>query len=303
MTLPTAARRSPATALLIELRPKQWLKNGLLLFGLTYSLNLGDLDLVIRALGGLVAFCFLSSAGYIFNDFRDLAADRAHPAKRFRPLASGELSSAAGAVTAALLALAAFGIAIPLGPAFTAACGGYVLITATYTLWFKHMVIMDLFALAAGFVIRVVAGSASVAVGVSPWLYVCTVLAALLISLGKRRAEAYILGPDDAATFRATLEHYPVEFLDRLMVMVSATSLMAYSLYTFSAENVPKSHSMMLTIPFVLYGLFRYLYLVQVRGLGASPEELLLGDRSLAVAVVAFLVLSAGILYLSPAGA
>lgn len=297
------SRRSRPAAFLAEVRPKQWLKNGLLFFGLIYSLHLTDVDLVARALLAFVAFCCISSAGYVFNDFRDVDADRVHPTKRFRPLATGEISRAAGAVAAAVLLVLGFALAASLGLPFTLACAGYVALTATYTLWLKRIVILDLFALSGGFVLRVVAGSAAVAVGVSPWLYVCTVLGSLLIALGKRRSEIATLTPDDAQAFRASLEHYTMEFLDRLIVLVSAASIMAYSLYTFSADNVPKSHSMMLTIPIVLYGLFRYLYLVQLRGLGESPEELLLGDRSLAIAVVGFLGLSAGILYLAPPGA
>jgi 4-hydroxybenzoate polyprenyltransferase len=295
-------RRPIPLALLVELRPKQWLKNCLLFFGLIYSLHLTDLDLVARALLGFAAFCCISSAGYVFNDFRDLESDLIHPTKRFRPLASGELPRWAGGLTAVVLLLAGLGLAWSLGPSFTLACLAYLALTIAYSLWLKNVVIVDLFALAAGFVLRVVAGSAAIAIGVSPWLYVCTVLGSLLVALGKRRSEGLAMAPGDAQAFRASLEHYTIEFLDRLIVVVSAASLMAYSLYTFSADNVPKNHSMMLTIPIVLYGLFRYLYLVQVRGLGGSPEDLLLGDHSLLVAVAAFLALSAAVLYLSAPG-
>ena len=296
----SAVRKLPL-ALLRELRPKQWLKNGLLFFGLIYSLHLTDVSSVIRAIVAFVSFCALSSAGYVFNDFRDLAADRLHPTKRFRPLASGQLSRSVGIVAGASALVLGAVLALALGPGFAAVGGAYVLLTATYSMWWKHIVIIDLFAISGGFVLRVVAGAVAAQVGVSPWLYVCTVLGSLLIALGKRRSEVVTLA-ETAPSVRSALEHYTVEFLDRLIVVASAASVMAYSLYTFSAENVPKSHIMMLTIPLVLYGVFRYLFLVQVRNQGGSPEELLLGDKSLAAAVVLFLILSAGILYLAPPG-
>lgn len=282
------------------MRPKQWLKNGLVFLGLIYSLHLGDPTSLTRALVAFASFCCLSSAGYIFNDFRDIEADRLHPTKRLRPLASGRLPGpwAAGAGIALVALGAAQAVALGLG--FTAACAAYIAVTATYSIWWKHIVLVDLFAIAAGFVIRVIAGSIAAQVGVSPWLYVCTVLGSLLIAMGKRRSEVFAM-PELAQALRPALEHYTIEFLDRLIVLVSAAAVMAYSLYTFSAENVPKNHAMMLTIPVVLYGVFRYLYLVQMRGIGESPEDLLLGDRSLTIAVALFLGMSAGVLYLATA--
>lgn len=297
--------RSLPIALLQELRPKQWLKNGLLFFGLIYSLHLTDPTSVARALLAFVVFCSLSSAGYIFNDFRDLVADRLHPTKQFRPLASGELSQPAAVAAGSFLGLFSAIVALWFDPGFAAICAVYLILSVTYSLYWKHLVLIDLFAISGGFVLRVVAGSVAIAVGVSPWLYVCTILGSLLIALGKRRSEVLAMPEEaaDALAHRATLEHYTVEFLDRLIVLVAAASVIAYSLYTFSAENVPHNHSMMLTAPIVLYGVFRYLFLVQVRGEGGNPEDLLLGDRSLAIAVTLFLALSAGILYLSPPGA
>lgn len=292
-------RPSPLLALLEELRPKQWLKNGLLFFGLIYSLNLTDPESVSRALAGFAAFCFISSAGYVFNDFRDLAVDRAHPTKRFRPLAAGKVSERLASGAAAGLLVLGAALAAALGWGFLAASAAYLLLTVTYSLWWKHIVLVDLFAVSGGFVIRIVAGAVAIHVGVSPWLYVCTVLGSLLIAMGKRRSEVVELA-EEAQAHRPALEHYTTDFLDRLITVAAAASLMAYSLYTFSADNVPKNHAMMLTLPFALYGVFRYLFLVQARGMGGSPEELLLGDRSLAASVILFLALSAGILYFSP---
>ena len=183
--LPDKSAGWSAAALLRQLRPKQWLKNGLLFFGLIYSLHLTDASAVGRALVGFVSFCFISSAGYIFNDFRDLAADRLHPTKRFRPLAAGDVSPRVAAGAASCLFVLGAALAAALGAGFAATCAGYALVTATYSMWWKHLVLIDLFAISSGFVIRLVAGAVAAQVGVSPWLYVCTVLGSLLIAIGK----------------------------------------------------------------------------------------------------------------------
>jgi len=297
---PPTLRVSPGSrlsAIFRELRPKQWLKNGLVFLGLVYALRFTDLDLIFRATVAFAAFCAISSAGYIFNDIRDMELDKLHPTKRFRPIASGRLPVGLAWVIATVLSLTGFGLAFALGLPFAVACVAYVLITASYSLWWKHLVLIDVFAISAGFVIRAVAGAVAVDVPISPWLYVCTILGSLIIALSKRRSEIQDAAIEDAGAHRPALEHYTVTFLDHLIVITATASVMAYSLYTFSAENVPKNHIMMVTIPFVLYGVFRYLFLVQVRGLGGSPEELLLGDRSLAIAVILFLILSAGLLF------
>lgn len=282
-----------------ELRPHQWLKNGLVFFALIYALHLTNIPLLLQSIVAFVAFCCIASAGYVFNDLRDLDYDRLHPIKRLRPIASGRLSPATASVVAAVLFVGGFGLAATLGVTFVAVCAAYVALTVSYSLWLKHLVVIDVFVVSAGFVLRIVAGAVAIGVPISPWLYVCTALGSLVIALGKRRSEITGLG-DTPGSYRPTLEHYTEEFLDLLIVITATGSVMAYSLYTFSAENVPRNHLMMVTIPVVLYGVFRYLYLVQVRGLGGSPEELLLKDRSLGAAVALFLALSAGILYLSP---
>jgi len=279
------------------LRPKQWLKNGLVFFGLVYALYLGDLQRDLFAGLAFVAFCCVSSAGYIFNDLRDLELDRLHPTKRYRPIASGELPSKMAAFIALVLLLGGILVGAMVGPALLAVLAAYVFLTVSYSAWLKHVVLLDVFCVSAGFVLRIIAGAVAVDVPISPWLYVCTILGSLLIALGKRRSEMLEM-EDQAEAHRPTLEHYSVEFLDRLIVIAATSSLMAYSLYTFSAENVPKNHLMMVTIPVVLYGVFRYLFLLEAGTLGGRPEELLLSDRSLLAAVLLFLVLSAGILYL-----
>lgn len=302
VTLDFSARAvSPAlaTGILRALRPKQWLKNGLVFLAPVYALQIGTAPLLLRAVLAFAAFCAISSAGYLINDLRDADLDRLHPTKRLRPIASGQITSTTGLALALALTAGGLGAALVVGPAFLAVCLGYVVITLTYSLWWKHIVLLDVFAISAGFVIRVVGGAVAVSVPVSPWLYVCTILGSLLIALGKRRSEISELDRD-AEAHRPALEHYTVAFLDSLIIITATASIMAYSLYTFSAENVPRNHVMMTTIPIVLYGVFRYLYLTTVKGMGSSPEELLLGDRSLAISVILFLVISAGILYAAP---
>jgi 4-hydroxybenzoate polyprenyltransferase len=289
-------RRPLPRAILKELRPKQWLKNGLVFFGLVYALHLGNLPLVVRACIAFAAFCCISSAGYVFNDLKDVELDRRHPTKRFRPIAASEIPQGLAWALAVGLFAAGFGLAFSLGIPFAVCCLVYVAITLSYSQWLKHHVLLDVFCVSAGFVVRTVAGAVAVAVPISPWLYMCTILGSLIIALGKRRAE--IIGmEDEAESHRPALEHYTVGFLDNLIMITATASIMAYSLYTFSAENVPRNHVMMITIPIVLYGVFRYIFLLTVKGSGGAPEDLLLSDRSLAVAVVLFLVVSAGILY------
>ena len=289
------------SAILREIRPKQWTKNGLVFFGLVYALDFDQPALVLRSIIAFTAFCSISSAGYVFNDLRDAARDRLHPTKRFRPIAAGTLTAQTAWPLALLLGGVGFALAAQLGAVFAACCVLYVLLTSGYSLWWKHVVLIDVFALAAGFVLRAAAGAVAIDVPISPWLYMCTILGSLVISLGKRRSEIGI-GAETAEAHRPALEHYTIAFIDQLIVVTATASVMAYSLYTFSADTVPKNHSMMTTIPIALYGVFRYLFLVQVRGLGGDPEDLLMRDRSLSIAIGLFLLVSAVILELSPRG-
>jgi 4-hydroxybenzoate polyprenyltransferase len=204
----------------------------------------------------------------------------------------------ATAVAAVALPLG-LGAAYLLSPGFAAVAAAYLAVQAAYTAWLKHAVLLDVFALAAGFVLRAVAGAVAVAVPISPWLYVCTLLLALFLALGKRRQELLLLA-GGAPEHRPALEQYTVPLLDTLTQVVTTSLLLTYMLYTFFAENLPRNRAMMLTIPLVLYGLFRYLYLVHARGEGGSPEEVLLRDRPLAACVVLWVVTAAAILYLNP---
>jgi 4-hydroxybenzoate polyprenyltransferase len=283
-------------AIVAALRPKQWAKNGLLFVALAFTLNLQQPALLGRSLVAFVLFCALSSAGYLLNDVRDVDADRAHPIKRFRPIASGRLPVSVALAFGFSLATAGVVGSFVLSTGFGFMAVGYLTITAVYTLWLKHFVLLDIFGIAAGFVVRAAAGAVAIAVPISPWLYSATMLGALLIALGKRRAEIQALGPD-AAAHRRNLDAYTVEFIDELIMVISSAALMTYALYTFSAENLPRDHSMMLTIPVVLYGLFRYLFLVRTGDSGGAPEELLFRDRPLLLAVVVWATLAVVILY------
>jgi len=263
--------------LLLATRPKQWTKNLLLFFGLIFALKLFDLRLAALAAAGFLVFCATSSAVYLINDVADLEKDRQHPVKRKRPLAAGIVRPGQAIALAAVLVAVAVPAAFALRPLFGLVTLGYLVLMLTYSFLLKHVVLVDVFAIAAGFVIRAAAGAIVVEVPISPWLYVCTVLAALFVGLAKRRHELVLLS-SGASNHRRILEEYSPEFLDQLITIVTAATVMAYSLYTFSADNLPKNHAMMLTTPFVLYGIFRYLYLVYMKNAGGSPEEVLLKD-------------------------
>ena len=297
LTEPAARAALTPRVLVAALRPRQWVKNGLLFIGLVFALRLGDERLALTAALAFVAFCALSSAGYLVNDVLDAGADRLHPTKRLRPVASGALQAGAALGLAGLLGLGGLALALRIGAPFLVVALVYVAITAGYSLGLKHLVLIDAFAIAAGFVVRAAAGAVAIGVPISPWLYVCTGLAALFIALSKRRSELGLLGDGAAAGHRRNLEQYSAELLDQLITVVLAVTVMAYTLYTFTAENLPPNHAMMLTVPVVLYALFRYLYLARQGHQGGSPEEVLLRDRPLLATAGLWLILSVAILY------
>jgi 4-hydroxybenzoate polyprenyltransferase len=295
-----AARVAAVPGLLLRsMRPRQWTKNGVVLIGLVFARELGAVEQLTRAVIALLVFCVVSGAVYIVNDLLDLQKDRLHPTKRRRPLASGRLPVQAAIVAACVLILLGLLVSYVLAAEFFAVIVAYLALQAAYIGLLKHLVILDVMALAAGFVLRAVAGAVAVNVPISPWLYVCTMLLALFLALGKRRQELVLLS-GDAAGHRPALEQYSVGLLDQLIQVVTTSLVFAYMLYTFSAENLPKSHAMMLTIPFVLYGLFRYLYLVHERGEGGSPEEVLLRDHATLACVALWGLSAVLIIYLSP---
>lgn len=277
------------------LRPKQWSKN-LLLYG-SFLFNLNKLwqpwspemwTYLLQATLGMLVFCALSSGVYLLNDVRDIEQDRRHPQKRNRPLASGAIPVWLGVVTALALLIGSLLYAVKLSPSFAASLGIYLVLQVLYTLWWKHVVILDVFVIAAGFVLRAVAGALVIHSWISPWLYIVTFLGALFLGLCKRRHELRLLDAD-AAAHRRILAEYTPQLLDQMISVTTASTIMAYSLYTFTADGLPRSHAMMATIPHVLYGLFRYLYLTYRHDQGGSPEEILLRDRPLNLVIVLWL--------------
>ena len=263
------------------MRLRQWTKNVFVLAALVFDLKLREPDAILRSLAGFFLFCFLSSVVYILNDIADVQADRNHPTKRNRPIASGKLPIPTALGAAIILLIFTLVPSFLLSWEFFLIAVAYFLINLAYSNWLKHVVIIDVLIFAAGFVLRVGAGVSLISVErFSPWLYVCMTLLALYIGFGKRRAELSLL-TSDANSHRRVLEGYSVAFLDQLITIVSGATIIAYSLYTFSAPNVPENHTMMLTIPFVVYAIFRYLYLIQIKQMGGEPEEMALTDRPL----------------------
>jgi 4-hydroxybenzoate polyprenyltransferase len=272
--------------LIKTMRPKQWIKNIFVFAALTFDVKLFNLHYLAQTLAGFVLLCLISGTVYTINDLADVEKDRQHPRKRYRPLASGQLSTRVAVAAAVVIPLVALPLGYLLNPVFGAILIGYLLIQIAYSFWLKNVVIVDVMLVAAGFLLRVAAGVPLVeAVRFSPWLYVCMTLLALLISFGKRRHELVLL-KENANAHRQSLQEYNLALLDQAITIVTASTLLAYALYTFSAEGLPPNHTMMLTIPFVLYAIFRYLYLVHVKGIGGAPEEIVLSDRPLQAAVV-----------------
>ena len=281
------------------MRPRQWTKNIIVYAALVFDQQFFNLDAFLRTTAGFILFCLVSSAVYIFNDLADVESDRQHPVKKNRPIASGKLPlPVAWAAGIALVA-----ISLPLGytlsPAFFVVLLVYFLLIVAYSLWLKHFAILDVLVIAAGFVLRVHAGVTLITVErFSPWLYVLTTLFALYIGFGKRRSELALL-THGAGAHRKVLDGYTLPLLDQYITIVSGTTIVVYALYTFFAPNVPANHTMMLTIPFVMYGIFRYLYLIQVTHAAGAPEEVLLSDRPLQATVVLWGLAVMAVFYLT----
>ncbi len=289
-----------ARALLKTMRPRQWTKNGFVFAALMFDGKLFEPVLLMRTTVAFVCFCLISSTTYLINDLVDIEKDRQHPTKCNRPLAAGILPPWIAVAAAIVFAVVCLPVAFWLSPTFGAILTGYLLLTLAYTFYLKHVVIVDLLVLATGFVLRVAGGVAVIDVErFSPWLYVCMILLALFIVMGKRRHELILL-EGKASRHRASLENYNLRFIDEMIALVASAIVMAYSLYTFSAPNLPQNHTMMLTIPLVLYGLFRYLYLIHVKGEGGAPEELLLRDRPLLIDVALWILAVVIVLYVLP---
>ncbi|HEU5438375.1 MAG TPA: decaprenyl-phosphate phosphoribosyltransferase [Ktedonobacterales bacterium] len=313
--LATVPGASTLWAMLAALRPQQWSKNGLVLLALVFSHRLTDPAALGRVLLATLAFCFAASAVYVLNDVADRRRDRLHPTKRMRPIASGQVSVPAALGLAA--ACATLAVAVTLWLALAGLHGlldpfarwggapvllfltlaGYLSLNIAYSFWLKHEVLWDVFIIAAGFVLRALFGAFAIPVPISPWFYLCTTFLALLLALGKRRAELLAVADGDTGQ-RDILRRYTVQLLDQLLVVAVTCTLITYSLYTFQAEGT--SHTLMVTIPFVVFGVFRYLYLLYVRGDGERPDELLWRDRQILGSVMACAVVAMVLIYIVP---
>jgi len=286
-------------ALLKTMRPKQWAKNVFLLAAIVFDRKLTNTDAMLHTLIGVIVFSLVASVVYIINDIADVEADRQHPIKRERPIAAGKLPISIAWVSAILLALIAFPIAIWLSPNFALITLLYLALNLIYSKWLKHEVLFDIILLASLYVIRVAAGVALInVVRFSPWIYIFTTFLALLMGTGKRRAELSEIA-DGPNAQRRVLDGYTLGFLDQLITLASGMTIITYSMYTFSAPNVPENHAMMLTIPFIIYSIFRYQYLLQVKGIGSAPEELVLSDRPLQIAIALWGLAVLVVFYLS----
>lgn len=287
------------TALLKTMRPRQWTKNVFIFAALVFDKQLFVVDSFLRTLAGFALFCLISSSVYIFNDLADVEADRQHPEKKNRPIASGKLSVQSAWAAGIVLVLVTFVLAWLLSPGFELVIMAYFAINMAYSKWLKHIAILDVLIISLGFVLRVGAGVTLIAVErFSPWLYIVMFLLSLFLGFGKRRAELALLA-HGAGSHRKVLDGYTLPLLDQYILIVSGTTIVAYSLYTFSAPNVPENHSMMLTIPFMVYAIFRYLYLIQVKHAGGTPEEVLLSDRPFQASMLLWAVTVIVIFYFS----
>ena len=274
-------RRAPAVAALVAMRPRQWTKNLLLFAGIVFAAKLGDPSRWAAAVAAFAAYCAASSAAYLVNDVHDVASDRLHPVKRFRPVARGELGPRAALALAGVLVVAALVLAGSLGPASLACLVAFVGLQAGYSLALKAFELVDVIAIAGLFVLRAAAGAIAVDVRISEWLLLCTFLLALFVALGKRRAELGLEG----VNARASLSGYSVPLVDQLLSIVAAATIAAYTGYTLAAHD---TRWLVATIPLVVYGLFRYLLLLHRRGLGEEPEALLVEDLPLLATVAAW---------------
>ena len=284
-------------AVLVSLRPRQWVKNLFVFAGLVFGQRLFT-DSFWPALGAFAIFCALSGAIYLVNDVADRDQDRLHPKKCLRPIAAGRLPVPLALGVAIALVVVALAAATRISLGFVLVAVAYVVLLSAYSAWLKHVVIVDVLTVAVGFVLRALAGTLAIHVAISGWLLICTILSALFLALGKRRHEYLALGAE-AARHRPILAEYSAGLLDQMIAVVTASTVTAYALYTMSPETVAKFHTQLLpaTLPFVLYGIFRYLYLLYRRQLGGNPSELFLNDRALLINTACWIVAVVLIIY------
>ena len=283
------------------MRPRQWAKNVFVLAPLVFARQLDDPQVLGRAVLAFAAFSLLASAVYLFNDIRDREEDSHHPRKRDRPIAAGRLSVAAAATAAAVLAVAAGAMGLALGGAFLAILATYLLANLAYSVRLKRVVILDVMVLSFGFVLRVMAGGVAVGVEVSAWLILCTSFLALFLAFSKRRHELMLLA-DEASEQRQVLTHYSPAFLDQMINVVTAGTVVAYAVYAISPETIEKfdTRDLIFTMPFVLFGIFRYLYLIYQRSSDLNPTEAILGDKPFLINILLWVASVVWVIYRGP---
>ncbi len=281
------------------MRPHQWTKNAIVLAALVFDRKFFEFVPVGHAVMAFIAFCLVSSGTYLVNDIRDIENDRAHPRKRYRPLASGALPVRVGWMAAVVLILASLGLAWLVRPEFAAVIGAYLLLMTSYNMGLTQIAIVDVRRIACGFLLRAAGGAVAIGVPISPWLYVCTGLLSVFLGFAKRRAELATLG-EGAEEHRANLGTYTLPMLDQMIAVVAGSTVMAYAFYTFEASSVPDNYTMMLTIPFVFFAVFRYLMLIHQNRLTGTPELLLFRDRQLFAAIVGWGIAVLLVLYFLP---
>jgi len=276
------------TALFKSMRPRQWPKNVFVFVALFFDGQVINVTSLLHTVLAFVLLCLMSSGVYLMNDLADIESDRRHPTKRFRPLPAGELQKGTAGAAAVFFALGSLTAGFALSTGFGLILLAYLVTQIAYTFWLKHVVLLDVSIVAAGFILRIAAGVTIIDVQrFSPWLYIFGGFLALFLVVGKRRHELVLLG-DDARHHRAILQEYNLELIDRMLGIITTGAVVSYSLYTFLSEGLPENHAMMLTIPFVLYGIFRYLYLIHVRNEGGAPEEIVLRDRPFQVTILLY---------------
>jgi len=278
------------------LRVKQWSKNLLIFAALIFTGNVFNPPLLLKTFLGFLLFCTTASGLYILNDLRDRNEDKIHPDKKSRPIASGKINSVVAMLISGLLLISSLPLSLLLGMNFFTILAIYAVMTMLYTLKLKHVVILDVFVLSSGFVLRAASGAYIINAPISPWFLICTTLGALFLALAKRRYE--MVSIENASKHRKILLEYSVPLLDEMISVVTSSTVVAYSLYAFTSETASKHHYLMLTIPFVLYGIFRYLYLIHKKNMGGSPEMVLIKDKPLLINIVLYAAACILIVYL-----
>lgn len=286
------------TEIVRTIRPKQWIKNGFIFAALLFSKKFLEAEPAFLAIRAFASFCFVTSAVYFLNDLMDIKEDRLHPLKSKRPLASGKLKKSTAVVVMIVFAAAGLGLAVKINTYFLLTLISYIILQILYSSWLKHVVILDIFSVAAGFMIRVIGGGLAISVEISDWLIICTALLSLFLAMGKRRHELLILN-HEAALHRPILREYSTYLLDQMISVVTSSTLVAYCLYTISDVTVEKfgTRKLIYTIPFVLYGIFRYLYLIHKKQYGGAPENLIISDVPLLTSVFLWILTAAAIIY------